>query len=66
MSNSYSMIVALAIVSIVALFAICVAVKKSLDADFFEMMWKDSNRQNDRLFDRLKELQDSLDDRAKK
>lgn len=60
------MIAALAIVSVIALFAICVAVKKSRDADFYEMMWKDSNRQNDRLFDRLKELQDSLDDRAKK
>lgn len=66
MSDSYLMIVALAIVSIVALFAICVAVKKSWDADFYEMMWKDLNRKNDRLFDRLKELQDSLDDRTKK
>lgn len=66
MSDSYLMIVALAIVSVVALFAICVAVKKSCDADFYEMMWKDSNRQNDRLFDRVKELQDSLDDRVKK
>lgn len=66
MSDSYLMIVALAIVSVIALFAICVAVKKSWDADFYEMMWKDSNRQNDRLFDRVKELQDSLDDRVKK
>lgn len=66
MSDSNLMIVALVIVAVVALFAICVAVKKSRDADFYEMMWKDLNRQNDKLFDRVKELQDRLDDKAKK
>ena len=60
MSDFDLMMVALAVVSIIALFAICVAVKKSWDADFYKMMWEDSNRQNDRLFDRVKELQDSM------
>ena len=66
MSDSDLMMAALVIVSIVALFAICVAVKKTWDADFYKMMWKDLDRQNDKLFDRIKELQDILDDRAKK
>lgn len=65
MSDSYLMIVALVIVSVVALFAICVAVKKSWDADFYEIIWKDLDRQNNRLFDRVKELQDRLDGPAK-
>ena len=60
MSDSDLMMAAFAIVSIVALFAICVAVKKSWDADFYKIMWKDLDRQNDRLFDRVKELQDSM------
>lgn len=65
MSDSYLMIVALAIVSVVALFAICVAVKKSWDADFYKIIWKDLDRQNDRLLDRVKELQDRLDGMVK-
>lgn len=60
MSDIDFIMVALAIVSIIALFAICVAVKKARDADFYKMMWEGSNRQNDRLFDRVKELQDSM------
>lgn len=60
MSDIDFMMVALAIVSIVALFAICVAVKKAWDAEFYKIMWKDLDRQNDRLFDRVKELQDSM------
>ena len=60
MSDSDLMMAAFAVVAVVALFAICVAVKKSWDADFYKMMWEDSNRQNDRLFDRVKELQDSM------
>ena len=60
MSDIDFMMVALVIVSIVALFAICVAVKKAWDADFYKIMWKDLDRQNDRLFDRVKELQDSM------
>ena len=60
MSNIDFMMAALAIVSIVALFAICVAVKKAWDADFYKIMWKDLDRQNDRLFDRVKELQDAM------
>ena len=66
MSDSDLMMVAFAVVAVVALFAICVAVKKSWDADFYKMMWKDMERQNDRLFDRVKELQDRLDNTAKK
>lgn len=66
MSDSYLMTVALVIVSVVALFAICVAVKKSWDADFYKIIWKDLDRQNDRLLDRVKELQDRLDGMAKK
>ena len=66
MSDSDLMMAAFVIVSIIALFAICVAVKKTWDADFYKMMWKDLDRQNDKLFDRIKELQDILDDRAKK
>lgn len=66
MSDSDLMMAALAVVAVAALFAICVAVKKSWDADFYDMMWKDSNRQNDRLFDRVKEQQDRLDAMAKK
>ena len=58
MSESNLIMAALVILSVIALFAICVAVKKSWDADFYEMMWKDLNRQNDRLFDQLKKLQD--------
>lgn len=60
MSDIDFMMVALAIVSIVALFAICVAVRKAWDAEFYKIMWKDLDRQNDRLFDRVKELQDSM------
>ena len=60
MSDIDLMMAAFVIVSIIALFAICVAVKKSWDVDFYKMMWEDSNRQNDRLFDRVKELQDSM------
>ena len=66
MSNLDLMMAILVIGSIVSLFAICVAVKKSCDADFYKMMWKDSNRQNDKLFDRVKELQDIINDRVKK
>lgn len=60
MSDSDLMMAALVIVSVVALFAICVAVKKTWDADFYNMMWKDLKRQNDSLFDNVKELQDRL------
>ena len=60
MSDIDLMMAAFVIVSIIALFAICVAVKKSWDVDFYKMMWKDMERQNDRLFDRVKELQDSM------
>jgi hypothetical protein len=60
MSDIDFMMVALAIVSIIALFAICVAVKKAWDADFYKIMWKDLDRQNNRLFDRVKELQDAM------
>ena len=60
MSDIDFMMAALTIVSVVALFAICVAVKKAWDADFYKIMWKDLDRQNDRLFDRVKELQDSM------
>lgn len=66
MSDSDLMMAALAIVAVAALFAICVAVKKSWDADFYKMMWEDLDRQNNRLFDRVKELQDRLDSIAKK
>jgi hypothetical protein len=60
MSDSDLIVAALAIVSVIALFAICVAVKKAWDADFYKIMWKDLDRQNDRLFDRVKELQDAM------
>lgn len=60
MSDSDLMMAALAVVSVVALFAICVAIKKTWDADFYKIMWKDLDRQNDRLFDKVKELQDSM------
>ena len=66
MSDIDLMMAAFVIVSIIALFAICVAVKKSWDADFYKIMWKDLDRQNDRLLDRVKELQDRLDVMAKK
>lgn len=65
MSDSDLIMAALAIVSVVAMFAICVAIKKTWDADFYKIMWKDMERQNDRLFDRVKELQDILDGRIK-
>lgn len=65
MSDSDLIMAALAIVSVVAMFAICVAIKKTWDADFYKIMWKDMERQNDRLFDRVKELQDILDGRVK-
>jgi hypothetical protein len=60
MSDSDLIVAALAIVSVIALFGICVAVKKAWDADFYKTMWKDLDRQNDRLFDRVKELQDAM------
>ena len=66
MSDSDLMMAAFAVVAVVALFAICVAVKKTWDADFYKMMWEDSKRQNDRMFDRFKELQDRIDVMAKK
>lgn len=65
MSDSDLIMAALAIVSVVALFAICVAIKKTWDADFYKTMWKDMERQNDRLFDSAKELQDRLNGLAK-
>ena len=66
MSNPDLMMAALAIVSVIALFAICVAVKKTWDVDFYKIKWKDLDMLNDRLFDRVKELQDRLDSMAKK
>ena len=65
MSDSDLIMGALTIVSVVALFAICVSIKKTWDADFYKIMWKDVERQNDRLFDKVKELQDILDGRVK-
>ena len=56
MFDGNMVIVSLGAVSVVAAFAICVAVKKSWDADFYKIMCNDLKRQNDSLFDSVKEL----------